>query len=310
MNSIFSHFSVFAVVFSFLAFAPLYAQDTASAPQENANATAGRTGAIRQPPDPFKGFNAYEEFQGASTSSESIFKLDSSIGYDFNRYAGIFVGVPLYFVHDSVSSSAGNLSGRAAGDVYFGLDLYVPTNVVNYSTTFTIGAPTGSVSKGFSTGHRTLDWTSRLRRHFGRFVPFVSAGIGDTVPDTDLVTQTFTSLGAILHLEEGADYDLTTRFYAGADAYHILPLGNQQIVNREAGDATGRQRDGSVDLPSASGNNLIRENGFDIWLGFEPTRVLRFEAGYSRSVTFALNRLSFNIGLNMGRLLRQRRRSD
>lgn len=308
MKSIFSRLSIFAVVFSFLAFAPLYAQDTASATQENANATPAGAGAIRQPPDPFKGFNAYEEFQGASTSSESIFKLDSSIGYDFNRYAGIFVGVPLYFVHDSVSSSAGNLSGRAAGDVYFGLDLYVPTNVVNYSTTFTIGAPTGSVSKGFSTGHRTLDWTSRLRRHFGRFVPFVSAGIGDTVPDTDLVTQTFTSLGTIMHFEEGADYDLTRRMYAGADAYHILPFGKQQLVTREADAGTARQGDGSVN--PASGSNLTRENGFDMWLGFEPTRVLRFEAGYSRSVTFALNRLSFNIGLNMGRLLRQRRRSD
>ena len=296
MKSSLSRFSVFALMFSFLTFIPAHAQDTE---------TPAHSRKHRQSPEPFKGFNAYEEFQGAATSSESIFKLDSSVGYDFNRYAGVFVGVPLYFVHDSASSSAGNLSGRAAGDIYFGLDLYAPTSFVNYSTTFTIAAPTGSVSKGFSTGHRTLDWTNRLRKHFGHFSPFVSAGISNTVPDTDLVTRTFTSLGNIVHLEEGADYDLTRRVYTGADAYHIFPFGNQQVVNRAAGDGTAGQGGASGNLPPAGGSNLTRENGFDMWLGFEPTRVLRLEAGYSRSVTFALNRLSFNVGLNLGRLLRQ-----
>jgi hypothetical protein len=312
MKPLLTHLSLFAALFSFLTFVPACAQDTGPAARDNG--TPARAGNVRQPPEPFKGINAYEEFQGAATSSEAIFKLDSSVGYDFNRYAEVFVGVPLYFVHDSasasVSSSAGNLSGRAAGDVYFGVDLYLPTRIANYSTTFTAAAPTGSVSKGFSTGHRTLDWTNRLRKHFGRFAPFVSAGISNTVPDTDLVTRTFTSLGNVVHLEEGADYDLTSRVYTGADAYHILPFGNQQVVNREAGAGIDGQGNGTGDLPSAASSNLTRETGFDIWLGFEPTRVLRFEAGYSRSVTFALNRLSFNVGLNLGRLLRQTRRRD
>lgn len=306
MKSLFTHLSLFTAVFSFLILIPARGQDSGSAAQ--ANGTPARPGNARQTPEPFKGFNAYEEFQGAATSSESIFKLDSSVGYDFNRYAGVFAGVPLYFVHDSASSSADNLSGRAAGDVYFGLDVYLPTSFVNYSTTFTVAAPTGSVSKGFSTGHRTVDWTNRLRKHFGHFAPFVSAGISNTVPDTDLVTRTFTSLGNIVHLEEGADYDLTRRVYTGADAYHILPFGNQQVINREAGAGADGQASGAADLPPVGGSNLTRENGFDVWLGFEPTRVLRFEAGYSRSVTFALNRLSFNVGLNLGRLLRQTRR--
>lgn len=308
MKLVFTRLSLFAAVFSFLTFIPARAQDTGSAAQDAGASAHARK--LSQMPEAFKGFNAYEEFQGAATSSESIFKLDSSVGYDFNRYAGIFAGVPLYFVHDSASSSAGSLSGRSAGDVYFGLDVYVPTSVVNYSATFTAAAPTGSVSKGFSTGHRTLDWTNRLRKHFGHFAPFVSAGISNTVPDTDLVTRTFTSLGNVVHLEEGADYDLTRRVYTGADAYHVLPFGNQQVVNRDAGAGTDGQGNGAGDLPAAGGSNLTRENGFDVWLGFEPTRVLRFEAGYSRSVTFALNRLSFNVGLNLGRLLRQTRRRD
>lgn len=304
MKSLFTRLSLFVAVFSCLALIPARAQNTGSAAQDN-----GASAHTREH-EAFKGFNAFEEFQGAATSSESIFKLDSSVGYDFNRYAEVFVGVPFYFVHDSASSSTSNLGGRAAGDVYFGLDIYAPTSVVNYSTSFTITAPTGNVSKGFSTGHRTVDWTNRLRKHFGHLAPFVSAGISNTVPDTDLVTRTFTSLGNIVHLEEGADYDLSRRVYAGADAYHILPFGNQQVVNREAGANADRQGNRAGDLPPAGGSDLTRENGFDMWLGFEPTRVLRIEAGYSRSVTFALNRLSFNVGLNLGRLLRQTRRRD
>jgi len=308
MKSSLSRLSAFAIALSLLTFVPARAQDIGPAAQ--ANGMPANAGKVPQPPEQFKGFNAYEEFQGAASSSEGIFKLDSSLGYDFNRYAGVFVGVPLYFVHDSTPAAGANLSGRAAGDVYFGLDLYVPASFANYSTTFTIAAPTGSVSKGFSTGHRTLDWTNRLRKHFGRFAPFVSLGVSNTVPDTDLVTRTFTSLGNIVHLEEGADYDLTRRVYAGADAYHIFPFGNQQVVNREAGGGAAGQGNGADNLPPAGGSNLTRENGFDMWIGFEPTRVLRFETGYSRSVTFALNRLSFNVGLNLGRLLRQKRRRD
>jgi hypothetical protein len=33
---------------------------------------------------------------------------------------------------------------------------------------------------------------------------------------------------------------------------------------------------------------------------------VRLEAGYSRSLTFALNRFSFNVGLNVGRLFKER----
>lgn len=258
----------------------------------------------------FRGFNEYEEFQGVIGGTDSILKLDSTLGYDFNRYAGIFVGVPLYLVHESAVGSSPGFTSNGAGDVYFGLDLYAPSRVVNYSTTLTISAPTGNIDKGFSTGHPTLDWSNRFRRRFRRVTPFAIVGLSNTVPDSDLVTRTFISLGNIAHFEEGADYDLSKRVYAGASAYHVLPFGNQQLFNRlndgtRNGSNAGEDRGSrSHDQPSSVGNNLTRENGFDAWIGFEPTRVLRMELGYSRSVTFAVNRLSFNVGMNVGRLLR------
>src|SRR3954471_23749548 len=38
----------------------------------------------------YRGFNAYESFRGLVTSSGALLKLDSSLGYDFNRNFGIF----------------------------------------------------------------------------------------------------------------------------------------------------------------------------------------------------------------------------
>jgi len=310
MKRILSPFSALMIVLFIATAMPLSAQSEGSELQNGA--VSRRTA---RSPEPFKGFNAYEQFQGTITSLENLFKLDSSLGYDFNQYAGVFVGVPLYFVHDSAPTGSQNLSGSGSGDVYFGLDLYAPTSVVNYSTTFTVSAPTGSVSKGFSTGHRTLDWTNRFRRRIGGLTPFLAAGISNTVPDTDLITRTFTSRGNVIHLEEGAEYELTKRVYAGASAYHIIPLGTQNInrlneiqpADRGFGKRNQGTGKGNAQAPSpAASQDQIRENGFDLWVGFEPTRVLRLETGYSRSVTFALNRLSFKIGLNVGRLFKDR----
>ena len=311
MKRILSPLSMLAMMLLIAIAVPLRAQDEAGEPQDS-----GTSRSTAHSPEPFKGFNEYEVFRGTVSSGEGLFKLDSSVGYDFNRYAGVFAGVPLYFVHDAAATAADNLSGTGAGDVYFGLDFYVPTAVVNYGTSFTISAPTGSVSKGFSTGHRTLDWTNRFRHRFGGLTPFVAAGLSNTVPDTDLITRTFTSLGNVIHLEEGAEYDLTRRVYAGASAYHIVPLGSQNAVNRLNGNQTaglGTRNDdpGNASAsPPAVSQDRIRENGADVWLGFEPTRVLRLEAGYSRSVTFALNRFSLNVGLNVGRLFKERARHE
>ena len=47
-----------------------------------------------------KGLNEYENFRGMVNSSGSLFKLDSTLGYDFNRYLGVFAGVPLYFAKE------------------------------------------------------------------------------------------------------------------------------------------------------------------------------------------------------------------
>jgi hypothetical protein len=244
----------------------------------------------------YRGFNAYESLRGVVTSSDSLLKLDSSVGYDFNRNFGIFAGIPVYMSNSFGGGS--NLQEHGIGDVYFGAEVYVPSHVVRYSTTVTVAAPTGNVQKGFSSGEVTVDWTNRFRHSFGRLTPSFSAGVGNSLsiglgslPSSDLTNGALSSVGTAAHLREGAEFDLTRRVYLGAAGYQILPFGNNQAS-------------------SANATNLVRETGVDTWFGFEPSRVVRMEIGYSRSTTFALNSLSFNMGFNVGRMLRSSRASS
>jgi hypothetical protein len=250
----------------------------------------------------FRGFNEYETFRGLVTSTGSLLKLDSSLGYDFNRNFGIFVGVPLYFSGSFASNTVGSTHAEGMGDAYLGAELYTFSRIVRYSTSFTVGLPTGSVAKGFSPDKVTADWTNHLRRSFGPLTPTFSIGVGNAVgigvgalPTSEVVDRSLTSTGTFVHMEEGAELDVTRRTYIGGAGYHILPFGKQGVAdNGNSGETT------------ASTNSILRENGIDAWLGFEPTRVLRTEFGYSRSTTFALNSFSFKMVLNVGRMLRGR----
>lgn len=276
--------------------------------------------ALAQSPQPksdsqVRGFNAYESFRGSVDSLGAVLKLDSSLGYDFNQHVGVFAGIPLYFTRERATAAGAPSSQRTGpGDFYFGSDLYLPNPFADFTTTLTIATPTGSVVDGFSTGHLTADWSNRFRKSVGPLVPFAVVGISNSVPDTETLIRTFSSLGNLLHLEEGADFDLSRHAYVGASVYQIVPFGNQQVFDR-LGDGPPAQ-DGGRDRnpptadpsqPSPSGTSITGEHGFDAWIGFEPTRIMRTEIGYSRSVTFAENRLSFSVSLNLGRMLRLRR---
>jgi hypothetical protein len=311
MNSWFAKtfLTVFAFVFAFASATPACGQNPAET-----GAGQNATHRANQASDPIKGINAYENFRGMVNSSGTLLKLDSTIGYDFNQYLGVFTGLPLYFASDS-SNTPGQtrLHDAGAGDAYFGVDVYAPNRIVNFGSTLTISAPTGSVSKGFSPGAATVDWNNRFRHTFGRLTPFVAAGVGNTVPDSELVTRNFISLGSVSHFEEGVELQLAKPVYLGGSAFQIVPFGRQQVFNRFA---TASPRDdkggqGNATPPpvlgnETTGNDLTREHGFDAWIGFEPTRVVRLELGYSRSATFALNSFSFNVGLNVGKLLRSK----
>ena len=48
-----------------------------------------------------QGFTLYERFQGSSNTLGLVTRLDTSIGYNFNRHFGVDAGIPVYFVRPS-----------------------------------------------------------------------------------------------------------------------------------------------------------------------------------------------------------------
>ena len=271
---------------------------------------AARTGGVA--------FTETETLQGELQSSGNVVKLDSTVGYDFSKRFGVFVGVPLYFTGGVSSTTGTSTSGGGAGlgNIYLGFAFRAPNPTLNYASTVMLFAPTGSVSAGRSSGRAGFDWSNYFDRSFGRITPFVDAGLSNTVPDTRLVTQPFTSLGLVSHFQEGASFELPRHFSVGALAYENVPFGNQKVFsklvkdsNRGPGSSSGggpgpsRGRDVFRQQFFSSGTGLTRENGATAWLGFEPSTYWSAQAGVSRSITYAYTSFVFNIGVNVGKLL-------
>ncbi|HTC95238.1 MAG TPA: hypothetical protein VK699_17465 [Terriglobales bacterium] len=323
--------------------------------------------------DQEKGITAIESFQGSINSSNKLLRLDSNLGYDFNKHFGVFTGVPVYYsnvLDNSLASTTGTSVHRTndgIGNIYLGVTFRLPHDQWNFTSTITGTAPTGSIKKGYSTGRASVDWSNRFGYTFHRITPFVGAGLANTVSDTPLVTRPFTSLGVVGHLEEGAEYDVGHHFSVGASAYQILPSGSQTVFsqvilpdqtsqgnngkagqgnngnggqgnngngqgnngnngNGNNGKGNNGNRGNSANAPGHTGNTgqgnpnrpfelasvttgtgLTRENGFDTWVGFEPSQFWHVEVGYARSITYDFSSITFSLSLDIGRLIRSRR---
>ena len=82
---------------------------TAATVAQDLASSAGPQSSSSRKDDEFHGFNAYSSISGLVLSSGSLIKLDSSVGYDFNRNFGIFAGAPLYFTNDFGGSARSGL---------------------------------------------------------------------------------------------------------------------------------------------------------------------------------------------------------
>jgi hypothetical protein len=270
-------------------------------------------------PDFQKGFTGYEAFQGSLNSDSKMFKLDSNAGYDFNRHFGIFAGMPVYFantqttviqVNGTATTTTTDVTSNGFGNAYFGLAMRAPNKVLDYSSTATFAAPTGSTAKGLSSGRANADWDNRVEHSFDRLTPFVEAGLSNFVPDSQLFTRPFTSLGLLTHFEEGGEVEVIKHFAVGGSGYEIVPFGNQKVFSKLVGQGQSGSGKNSFDLAAeTSGTGLTRENGFNSWIAFEPTPIWRVELGFSRSATFDLNSFAFNVKMNVGKLAHMRRSS-
>ena len=257
-----------------------------------------------------RGMTASLEFDGSSDQSGAVYELDSSVGYAFNGHFAMSLGVPVYFAQSS--SSGKSNSAYQVGDPALGLQFKFPNPLLSYNTSLTGVFPTANTKHGFSTGRVTYDWTNHFDHAFSFLTPFVDAGIANSIMDTRLHHRPYTTLGYNAHFGAGANKDVWKFFTVSASAYDILPWGPQKIYSRVAGLQSGSNpsagKHGRVfetNAVTSGGASLTRDNGYSASLDANPTPFLDLGAGYTRSVRYALNTVSFSVGVNIGSLAKR-----
>ena len=125
-----------------------------------------------------QGWTFSGRFQGSSNSSGLVMKADPTLGYSFSRNFQTYVGLPVYFVKDSSTTSTASTTQTSnafingLGNAYLGFHIGVERAAVNFASNLEATAPTGDRDKGFSTGRATVDWTNSFSRSFSSVTPF------------------------------------------------------------------------------------------------------------------------------------------
>jgi hypothetical protein len=283
-------------------------------------AATGKNSTNAAPVQPAAGLSNHflwtEEFDGSTNSEGDFLTLDSTVGRVFSPHFGIDAGIPIDFARSTVTNSTGGTTTRSSsglGDAYLQLRFAFASPMVNYKSVVTGAAPTGSSSSGFSTGHGTYDWTNHFDRKFGRWGPFAEAGVGNSIPARFIFQRPFTSFGHVAHFQAGTGFQISEWLGVSASGYDIAPWGNQTIFSRVVGAGGppvgmgGHGRVFNLANQTTGGSSLSADNGLSSEADVSIGSVVDFSTGYSHSVHFGLNTVSFGVGFNMSEILRRSR---
>jgi len=231
------------------------------------------------------------------------------VGYNFSGHFGMDVGIPVYFVRAS-STTAGTTSTNGIGNPYLDVRVKYLNPLFNFGSVLTGYAPAGDSKKGLSTGRGTFDWTNHFDHSFASLTPFAEVGIANTITDSLLFERPFTTFGFNTHLQGGVKYAVWKILNVGASGYDILPTGQQTVFSKVQGGssnpASPSHKPVFLNNQQTTGTaDIAHDDGFSTWIEAKPGSVLDMELGFTRSIHYDLNSVSFNIGLNLGRLYRK-----
>jgi hypothetical protein len=255
-----------------------------------------------------KGWMFSGRFLGSSNSDGLVTKADPTIGYSLNPHVQTYAGIPFYFVNVSSTATQQTTTGFVSGigNAYVGLRFKVDSDALKFSSTIEGTAPTGDKDKGFSTGRATVDWTNTLSYKINHLTPFGSAGLSNTVSDTAFFVRPFTSLGLVSHFEGGTTLQIAPLVRVGASAYALQASGEQRIFSKikRATNNIGSLQKGNRPFETASEtigtSTLTDDHGFATWLSIRAGSSADLQLGYTRSMGYDLNTLSFGIGFHLG----------
>jgi hypothetical protein len=251
--------------------------------------------------EPQKGFDIYEEFRGSVSNQGQFLVLDSDIGYDFNKYIGTDVGIPVYFNH-LTPPLQGQPRGwqQNLGDPYWDLRLSFNNHVLNYDTAVTVSVPyyeTGS----FDGSNLGVDWFNHFDKPIWRFTPFVNAGVANGIFNTQLLSQPyrlvqfFRTVGFVADGEAGMDFRLYRGLGVGGSFYEVIPSGTQKAF------INGTAVTNTFLFPTAANalSQATNDHGYSAWLRILPARFLYFEAGYVHSIEFNDDAATLTVGFDL-----------
>jgi hypothetical protein len=276
------------------------------------------------------GWSFSQRFQGTSNSAGVILKTNSTAIYSFNPHVVAYGGIPVYFAK-ATSSSGTSQFVNGPGNVFSGLVVTAGSSSrLFYSSNAVSTFPTGDQSRGFSTGHPTIDWTNTFSHSLGTVTPYGSIGVANTISDTAFFVRPFSSKGVVTHFELGAVAGLTRVVSVGASAYGIRAAGEQQIDSKVVGkpastgsspsrssSSQGGVLQGISQGAGLTGHNstppvfqtqqqtvgtaaIADDHGLSTWVTLRPTSTTDLQFGYSRSMGYQLNSLFFGVGFRFG----------
>ncbi|HLH29609.1 MAG TPA: hypothetical protein VKY31_00295 [Terriglobia bacterium] len=181
------------------------------------------------------GWSFAQRFQGISNSAGLILKTSSTATYSFNANIKAYAGLPVYFARAASTSGSSTSFMSGLGNAYSGFLVTAGGPSLRYTSDLTGTVPTGDQSRGFSTGHPTVDWSNTFSRTINKFIPYGTIGIANTVSDTSFFVPPFTSKGAVAHYEMGGIVNVTSHVMAGGSFYGVRATGEQTIITKSAG---------------------------------------------------------------------------
>lgn len=264
------------------------------------------------------GWTSSASFEGSANSQERVLDLSSTVGYNFGEHWGADMGMPLSFVSSSSTTTTGTTTGKTSsalnslGNLFMDINYKTKGDVATYESKLTAAAPTGSTTKGVSTGRANIGWNNHVEHDFDRLTPFLELGLSNGLTDTKFFHRPFSTLGFISQFTGGSKIDLGGNFSLGGSLYDVLPAGQQKmyskLVAKKSTTPAGTGKNGRAYETAAQTTgdaSLTHDNGGSAWIEFSPGKIVDFQIGYTHSVHFALNTVAFSMDVNLGRLMKR-----